>query len=282
MSRLQQECRRALRLNICVLSSVLQHVEEAGEQPRRSHPLDVPSRCAFLEKQLQTSTHAPYSPSEHKTRTEVKSKHTHQGHKRCFEQGVLTNIRAPEAWGGGIVVGMKAALFGLADGFYSPQQCKKGLCKRDFFSDVGQEKGRFLQPFCLEAVLDSLHGIKDHPWSCWSPELAADEIPDPWTTSKFKCPEAKLLKSIIINMLYFCAILLQIWNSPILWSFTDISSWKLVFSPVLAALSCKILSYKHTNRSCRFQEGSHMLEIIIRQVKSSGHFICALNIFFSV
>lgn len=115
--------------------------------PGDQHPLDVPSRCAglshaFLAKQLQTSTHAPYSPSEHKTRTEVKSKHTNQGHKWCFEQGVLTNIRAPEAWGGGIVVGMKAALFGLADGFYSPQHCKKGLCKRDFFFRCWARKGQ--------------------------------------------------------------------------------------------------------------------------------------------
>lgn len=66
------------------------------------------------------------------------------------------------------------ALFGLADGFYSPQQKQEGLVQNGFH--VGQEKCNFLQPLCLEAVLDSIPGIKDHPWSCCSPGPAADEI----------------------------------------------------------------------------------------------------------
>lgn len=72
-----------------------------------------------------------------------------------------------------------------------PTTVQGGFVRKGF--NVGQEKSRFLQPLCLEAVLDSIHGIKDHPWSCCSPGPAADEIPDPWTASKFKYPEDKLL-----------------------------------------------------------------------------------------
>lgn len=108
---------------------------EAEEQPRRLHPLDVPFHGdlshAFLAKQLQTLAHARYSPSEHKTWTEGKPKHSYQVHKGCCARGVLTHVCAPEAWGRGIVVEMKAALFGLADGFTAHNSaggaCAKGI-----------------------------------------------------------------------------------------------------------------------------------------------------------
>lgn len=80
-----------------------------------------------------------------------------------------------------------------------PTTAQEGLVQKGFH--VGQEKCSFLQSLCLEAVLDSFTGRKDPPWSYCSPGPAADEIPDPWTTSEFKHPESKLLN---LSSLIYC------------------------------------------------------------------------------
>lgn len=138
----------------------------------------------------------------------------------------------PKPGARGIIVEMKAALFGLADGVYSPQQCKRSLCKRDLM--LGKRNEASYSPSAWKLCLGSFNGIKDHSWSCCSPGPAADEIADPWTTSKFEYPASKLLN---LSSLIYCTFVSQCCKSELLQSHDPSEIFQLEIS-IFSSISC--------------------------------------------